>query len=370
MKRFVCVLFVFLLTALLVPLSANAANTATVSVEATVVGAGYLVPPTGVEPGGRASDAILRLLAENGYTAFYGGTPESAFYLAYVADGDKTGSYNGYRCASALYPVNQPKKLTFKSSISAPLKTYLASHAGYFDETDYETNSKGYLGEFVYTDLSGWMYSLNGEFAQKDLASVTLRAGDTLRLQFTTCLGADIGGAEPAIQQAYNEAMRQTQTTAAPPATTAAPVTTTHAPDTTAKPPTTTTAQTTTAPQTTTVPQTTQPAQTGSVTATIAVTEQSTTATAEQNTTTAVTETYPATTQPTEPTVSDAQNTAAEPFATVAASQYETAASAPAETAEEKKNLIPIISAAAAVPVAAAVVIIAMKLKKKKETIS
>ncbi len=358
MKRIICVLFALLLPALLVPLPAYAANTATVSVEATVVGAGYLVPPTSVEAGARASDAILRLLAENGYTAFYGGTPESAFYLAYVADGDKTGSYNGYRCASALYPVAQPKKLTFSSRISSPLKAYLSSHAGYFDETDYETNSRGYLGEFVYTDISGWMYSLNGVFAQKDLASVTLRAGDTLRLQFTTCLGADIGGAEPAIQQAYNEAMRQTQTTAAPPATTTAPVTTTRAPESATAPPATTAVQTTAVPQTTT-----QPATTNSAAATTAVTEQSTTAITTETTTAVTTET-------TAPTVSETYVTTAEPPATVDASMYETAVSSPAEGTEEKRNLIPIISAAAAVPVAAAVVIIAMKTKKKKETIS
>ena len=363
MKRIICVLSALLLLALLIPLSANAADTATVSVEATVVGAGYLVPPTSVEAGARASDALLRLLAENGYTAFYGGAPESAFYLAYVADGDKTGSYNGYRCASALYPVTQPKKLTFRSDISSPLKAYLSSHAGYFDETDYETNSRGYLGEFVYTDLSGWMYSLNGVFAQKDLASVTLRAGDTLRLQFTTCLGADIGGAEPAIQQAYDEAMRQTQTTAAPPATTALPPATTRAPETTAAPPAT--AAHTTAASPTTVPQTTtQPAQTGAVTSTDAAAQPSATPATAAQTSSAFT------TEPTAPAAGETQSTTAEPPATVDASRYETGVSAEPETAGNKRNMIPIISAAAAVPVAAAVVIIAMKLKKKKETIS
>ena len=364
MKRIICVLSALLLLALLIPLSANAADTATVSVEATVVGAGYLVPPTSVEAGARASDAVLRLLAENGYTAFYGGAPESAFYLAYVADGDKTGSYNGYGCASALYPVTQPKKLMFSSSISVPLRSYLSSHAGYFDETDYETNSKGYLGEFVYTDLSGWMYSLNGVFAQKDLASVTLRAGDTLRLQFTTCLGADIGGAEPAIQQAYDEAMRQTQTTAAPPATTALPPATTRAPETTAAPPATA-AHTTAAAPPTTVPQTTtQPAQTGAAASTDAAAQPSATTEAASQTSSAFT------TEPTAPAADDLQSATAEPPATVDASRYETGVSAEPETVGNKRNMIPIISAAAAVPVAAAVVIIAMKLKKKKETIS
>ena len=118
MKKIVVLIIALLLLPLPV-FSANAAGTATVSVELTAIGCGYLVAPVQVETDGslRASEAVLRVLADHGYTAFYGGSPESAFYLAYVADGTKTGSFNGYRAAAAEYPVENPRSLGIKTRI-------------------------------------------------------------------------------------------------------------------------------------------------------------------------------------------------------------------------------------------------------------
>ena len=378
MKRIILLVSAVLLLTACIPLPAFAAGTATVSVEAFTVGGGYIVPPTSVAPGCRASEILLRALAENGYTAFYGGAPDSAFYLAYVADGDKTGSYNGYRCASAVYPVRQPKHLTFTTAISAPLKAYLNTHAGYFDESDYETNSPGYLGEFVYTDLSGWMYSLNGDYTQKDLSSVYLKAGDTLRLQFTLCLGADVGGAEPALQQAFDAEMGRTPTAATTqPTTKAPPATTKPAPSTTKAPQTTKPAPTTArAPQTTArAAQTTAAAQTTS--AVNAVSEEP-----SATLPTAATAAPAGTTSPTaavsssdatqvysipEPSTELYTQTAAYTYATEPAQTgvSENGAAAGGKKASIKRILV--ISAAAAVPVTALAVVIIVK--KLKETI-
>ena len=391
-----------------------AADTATLSVELDVIGCGDLIPPTDVpaDGTGRASDAILRLLAENGYTCFYGGAPEDSFYLAYIADGDKTGSYNGYQSAAPLYPVDAPKKLNIRTNIAPKLKTYLSTHTAFFDETDYETNSAGYLGEFVYTNDSGWMYTLNGDFKQKDLGSVYLKPGDVLRVQFTLCLGLDLGGgADPAAQAAFNAQVGDPATTANAETTAAHAVSTTRAPahpaisvPTTAAPSTTrqattapsTTRQTTTAPptapQTTTAPSTTRqaatpPSTTRQTTTTPSTTLQTTTAptTARQTTTappaTAATEAVSETTAAPETATAPVSETPA----TAAVSEEGTAPSAGQNTQPaaqqltepaslpiapaEKKRIYWFIPVAAAVPVtAAAVMIIAKKSKEKKET--
>lgn len=51
------------------------------------------------------------------------------------------------------------------------------------------------LGEFAYTQGSGWMYSVNGTlYAGKGLSNYYLNDGDTLYLRFTLAYGKDIGG--------------------------------------------------------------------------------------------------------------------------------------------------------------------------------
>ena len=65
----------------------------------------------------------------------------------------------------------------------------------YFNARDYEENSEGYLGEFVYTNGSGWMYSVNHVFPNVSFADTYLSDGDVVRVQFTLAYGADIGGA-------------------------------------------------------------------------------------------------------------------------------------------------------------------------------
>ncbi|CAM3228909.1 DUF4430 domain-containing protein [Filibacter tadaridae] len=49
------------------------------------------------------------------------------------------------------------------------------------------------LGEFDGGPLSGWMYSVNGEFPQFSAGIYTLKEGDSLRWQYTRDLGKDVG---------------------------------------------------------------------------------------------------------------------------------------------------------------------------------
>lgn len=342
MRKLTKYLIIIYIAALLCPLlPARASGTATVSVELRAIGCGALVPPTEIETDGtlKASEAILRVLADSGYTAFYGGSPSDSFYLAYIADGDITGSFNGYRCACELYPAAQPKRLGISTRIPEKVSAYLTANADYFDPTDYEMNFAGYIGEFVYTNGSGWMYSLNGAYLQKDMASVSLQPGDTLTLKYTLWYGADVGGAEPAVQAAFDAAMAQAETTA-PPETETASEPVTNAPPASTEPGTT-------AP-TATVPATT-----------VSVTEQTT----AEETTTAQSTTEESTVE--ESTAAEStteESTAADP------SETDTSDGPAAETDEPngKTYLYWVIPAAAAIPVTALAVVIFKKYKQKE----
>lgn len=134
------------------------------SVEAFTLGCGYLIYPTKVDiyEGETAADQLIRLLHENGFVAYYGGTTKSSFYLAYIADGTAApNSYSGYKKSGA---AASPQKLNISPSIPSLLTPHLKQSMAYFEPEDYEKNWKGYLGEFAITNGSGWMYCVNNVF--------------------------------------------------------------------------------------------------------------------------------------------------------------------------------------------------------------
>ncbi|MBQ6420398.1 MAG: hypothetical protein IJK02_04915 [Clostridia bacterium] len=182
------------------PVAGAASGEAVVSVEAFPIKAGYLVEPV-LTPvrGETAAQTLINVLSENGLQAFGSGSADGGFYLAYVAGGDKQGSYNGYR---ALCSPVSPRTLQIKPKFHPSLRTYLETYMEWFDPSD-ETVAAGYLGEFCISAGSGWMFSLNGEFLQKELSAFKLKAGDVLRVQFTTCFGADVGGAVEGTADAF-----------------------------------------------------------------------------------------------------------------------------------------------------------------------
>ncbi|MBR6702447.1 MAG: DUF4430 domain-containing protein [Clostridia bacterium] len=49
-----------------------------------------------------------------------------------------------------------------------------------------------YLYEFDYGNLSGWMYSVNGEFADRGCGEYTLNDGDSIKWQYTRNIGDDL----------------------------------------------------------------------------------------------------------------------------------------------------------------------------------
>ncbi len=164
------------------------------SVEAFTIGCGYIVEPVEMPilEGETAAELLLRLLTESGLTGYYGGTEKASFYLAYIADGTAAGErYNGY-LRSAV--PQTPRRLELSPAIPSLLTPHLESSMTYFDPDDYGKNWVGYLGEFAFTNGSGWMYTVNNVFPNVGFADSYLSDGDVVRVQFTLGYGADIGG--------------------------------------------------------------------------------------------------------------------------------------------------------------------------------
>ena len=142
------------------------------SVEKFTVGQGYLIEPTEVsfEAGETYADIIEKILKANGYT-YDAQNTGMGFYLAEIDHAD-SGVLNIPQCISNMSedaPTNDKHK-------SNPYK-----------------DTQG-LGEFSYSNYSGWYYFVNNENPGLGMGGVKARDGDVVRYQFTLYgLGADLG---------------------------------------------------------------------------------------------------------------------------------------------------------------------------------
>lgn len=145
--------------------------TVTISVEATTVGLGMLVPATAVTvPGGTSALAILEeALAQYGYTAAL----DRGEYLSAICG---PGICTGYSIDPEL------KELIVADGMDA-------QGVGY----DPTPASEDRLGEFDFYRWSGWMFSVNGSYPGISMASYAPQDGAVLRLRFTLAMGKDIG---------------------------------------------------------------------------------------------------------------------------------------------------------------------------------
>ncbi|MBW4828333.1 MAG: DUF4430 domain-containing protein [Clostridiaceae bacterium] len=144
---------------------------ATISIEATTIGLGYIVPPTKVEirEGKPASTVIDKLLKEKGFEYESQGKIDNAFYLAHLI---KPGLVSN--------PV-----------IPEDLAELVEAEADRFSPDDYNQDS---LGEYDFSNGSGWMYSVNGHYPNYGFSDCYLLDGDVMRIRFTLFYGRDIGG--------------------------------------------------------------------------------------------------------------------------------------------------------------------------------
>lgn len=149
----------------------NGDITVTVSVEATTVGLGYLVPPTEVTvPGGTDTWSIVeKVLTENGY-----GISGSGSYLSAI---QRSGICSGFFIDSELMELIMADGMD-------------ENGAG-LDPQPYSMDS---LGEFDFYRWSGWMYSYNGSYPGYGMNVCKPQDGSVIRVRYTLALGKDIGG--------------------------------------------------------------------------------------------------------------------------------------------------------------------------------
>lgn len=160
----------------------------TVSVEALTIGYGYIIEPVlfPVYEGENAAKTLDRLLTENGFSYNCTGSIESGFYLSSIGRGGalKKGSDKSFG-AGEKFAV--PEELD-ESKIPAALAEQLSGLDTGWGEGNYT------LGEFDYTFMSGWMYTLNNILPNVGFADSYLSDGDVVRVQYTLYgYGMDIG---------------------------------------------------------------------------------------------------------------------------------------------------------------------------------
>lgn len=143
----------------------------TVSVEATTIGLGYLIPPTKMEivEGQNAVYPVAKLLEQCGFEYQYSGNLTDGFYLAHLL---KPGITNGWTIPSDL--------------------EYAIDEDGLMWTNIYHTDS---LGEQDFTQGSGWNYSVDNVYPNYSLSECYPSDGQHIRLRYTLAYGRDVGNA-------------------------------------------------------------------------------------------------------------------------------------------------------------------------------
>jgi len=148
-------------------------GTATISIDANVLGLGYLLAPTKatIYEGKPASYTLDRFLKDNGFDYKNTGTLDDDFYLARII---KTGIGVGVNIPQDLKDAINDDGLEWKM----------------------EQRDDDSLGEFDYCQGSGWMYFVNDICVGRGFAATNLKDGDVIRIRFTLAYGKDIGAGE------------------------------------------------------------------------------------------------------------------------------------------------------------------------------
>lgn len=146
------------------------AGSVNVVLDATTIGLGILDTGTlDIVEGETAASVLLRFLQEYGYDPDYQGTATMNFYLRRINRGD------------IAYRANVPEHLW-----------ELILRDGITTNDNYDRDS---IGEFDYTQGSGWMYSINGTLYEgTGMSGYKVRNGITIYVRFTLAYGKDIGG--------------------------------------------------------------------------------------------------------------------------------------------------------------------------------
>lgn len=121
----------------------------------------------------------------------------SGFYLQSLGDGTDMGARsNALRGSWSDYGANKEEILARIDEIFGAGTSYAALWRSiYLSNLQLNSLKSGYtVGEFDFTQGSGWMYSINGaDYPMKGLSKYQLADGDTLTLRYTLAYGSDIG---------------------------------------------------------------------------------------------------------------------------------------------------------------------------------
>ena len=122
-----------------------------------------------VHQGENAAQLLLRALNDLGYSCEYKGSEQFDFYLQRIFYDDMF--------KDAQVP-DRLRELLLRDNIDITMK-----------------HDRDSLGEFDFTTVSGWVYSVNDEkLLSKGMDRTILKPGDTLRVCFTLSLGKDVSG--------------------------------------------------------------------------------------------------------------------------------------------------------------------------------
>ena len=149
------------------------------AVEGFSIGCGYFQVPVFVtiyedQP---FAVTLCNFFEANGWSYANTGTPESGFYLSRIIGMDLTDN----SVPESLRSTMAQRGLSLFSETISPETS--GPNQGLYD-----------LGEFDYSQGSGWMYSVNGVFPNYGFSDYFPQDGDVVRLQFTLWYGSDLGG--------------------------------------------------------------------------------------------------------------------------------------------------------------------------------
>ncbi len=146
--------------------------------------------------------SFLCLLHGCGYVGYYGGNPQKSFIWRMSGTVRRPGKkYNGYTNSRNAYGAPLVAPDTGSESAGSrrsdgTLRKLVETHQlEYYDPEDYRNSSKGFLGEFVICNGSGWTSALTMCFQRQLFRIPICRTATWYRVQFTLSYGHDIGGA-------------------------------------------------------------------------------------------------------------------------------------------------------------------------------
>ncbi|QVK19355.1 PQQ-binding-like beta-propeller repeat protein [Mycoplasmatota bacterium] len=165
-------------------------TTVTMAVEAHTIGCGYLVEPMVIT----LDDNYLSAMSEH----FFGSIDidrmeeglNGSYLLAYVLEVENGYTYQSSGSLDSGFYLSQIEGFTHQDNTPEVLRQKIEEEGGSID-TPSDNNT---LGEFEYTYMSGWMYSVNDVFPNVGFADYNPQDGDVIRVQFTLFgYGRDIG---------------------------------------------------------------------------------------------------------------------------------------------------------------------------------